>query len=351
MKIWLDVLTPKQILFFHPLAEELTARGHQVKATSRHYREVPPLAEKVGLRLQYIGSHGGPALYDKLKASSERTTALAGIIRNWKPDFALSFSSPECARVSFGLGLKHICINDSPHAESVARLTIPLSGLLLTPWIIPKSAWIKYGIGNQKIIHYRALDPAAWLKRRKAIDVDASDIGVDPSKPTILVRLEERYASYLQSYNGSSTAKLLEQLCALSKFNIVVLCRYELQLQSITEKYGSKFVVPSDIVDGAALISVSDVFVGMGGTMTAEAALLGVPTISAYPGGLIYTEKYLVNKGLLVRPRSITGVVKAVEYLLKDQKRRVWLKNRAKNILGSMDDPIQRIVSVVEGLP
>nr|AIF21719.1 hypothetical protein [uncultured marine thaumarchaeote SAT1000_06_A02] len=36
------------------------------------------------------------------------------------------------------MGIKHICFSDSPHAENVMRLVVPLVQKLLIPWIIPK---------------------------------------------------------------------------------------------------------------------------------------------------------------------------------------------------------------------
>ncbi len=45
----------------------------------------------------------------------------------------------------------------------------------------------------------------------------------------------------------------------------------------------------------------------MGGTMTTEAALIGVPAVSAFQGAELYTEKYLLSKGLLLKARSVDG--------------------------------------------
>ena len=88
---------------------------------------------------------------------------LAEVIKQFGPDVAITFSSPEGSRVAFGLGIRHIGFNDSPHAEAVAKLTIPLTSKLYCPWVIPHSAWSGYGIARKNIVHYRALDPA-WLK-------------------------------------------------------------------------------------------------------------------------------------------------------------------------------------------
>ena len=39
MKIWIDMLTPKQVLFFEPVIKALKERGDEIVVTSRHYRE------------------------------------------------------------------------------------------------------------------------------------------------------------------------------------------------------------------------------------------------------------------------------------------------------------------------
>ena len=57
--------------------------------------------------------------------------------------------------------------------------------------------------------------------------------------------------------------------------------------------------VTEEIVDGKSLLGLSALFIGAGGTMTAEAALQGVPTISIYPKSTI-VEDYLIRNGLVV---------------------------------------------------
>ena len=140
MKIWFDILTPKQIMFFKPAINILQKQGHEVLCTSRNYREANELSRLMGLNLLMIGNHGGSDLFDKLFQSSKRIMELAKIISKFSPNLVISFSSPEASRVSFGLGINHIGFNDSPHAEAVARLTIPLLTKLFSPSVIPISA-------------------------------------------------------------------------------------------------------------------------------------------------------------------------------------------------------------------
>lgn len=59
-------------------------------------------------------------------------------IKEFGPKIAIIFCSPEDSRISFGLGIKHIAFCDSPHAEAVMKLTLPLIQKLLIPSVIPK---------------------------------------------------------------------------------------------------------------------------------------------------------------------------------------------------------------------
>ena len=101
--------------------------------------------------------------------------------------------------MSFGLGIKHYCFNDSPHATAVSKLTVPLADLLFCPWVIPYSAWNRFGIPKTNIVRYKGLDPVAWLKRSasqpcsKPVDM----IYENGNKKNILVRMEESKASLL----------------------------------------------------------------------------------------------------------------------------------------------------------
>jgi predicted glycosyltransferase len=264
---------------------------------------------------------------------------LIPMVRDFKPGVAVSVASTDCARVSFGIRIKHIAVNDSPHSIVAAKLSIPFSHHLFTPWIIPFSAWTRFGIERRDITRYKALDPAAWLKREE-LDTSSS-LDLDRSRPTIVVRLEETYASYMIGKNPLWTGKVLERLRRLEDANVVVLCRYKDQLDEIRAKFGNHFIVP-DVVNGAALLRLSDVFIGMGGTMTTEAALIGIPTISMFQGEGLYTEKYLISKDLLMKTHNLDELARFVEKSLDPDYKKAIAK-KARILLDSMEDPAKVI--------
>jgi uncharacterized protein len=342
LKIWFDILTPKQVMFFKRAVTLLHNSGHEVLCTSRKYREAVELARIKKLDLTFVGSHGGADRYNKLLESARRTYELAEVVKQFGPDVAVTFSSPEGSRVAFGLGIRHIGFNDSPHAEAVAKLTIPLTSKLYCPWVIPHSAWSGYGIARKNIVHYRALDPAAWLKHH---DNDIPEVMQD--KKMILLRLEESKASYIADKKVSATKMIDSFVDELwQSANIVVLCRYEDQIAEVESRYGDKVQVQRDVVDGITLIKSTQLFVGAGGTMTAEAALLGKPTISIAPIQF-YVDKYLVKSGLVKRAINSRSLVRLGMKMISDERYIQTQKKRATRILGRMEDPTETIINAL----
>jgi predicted glycosyltransferase len=342
MRLWFDLITPKQLLFFRPVIEGLRKGGHEVLATSRRYREVEQLASMLGLDLSFAGSRGGKDPVDQFQRSLERMELLLPLVVKFSPDASVSVASADCARISFGLRLKHIAVNDSPHSVVAGKLSLPLSHHVMTPWVIPYSAWSVFGIQRGQISRYRALDPAAWLKRRPRRHVPGADTK-RPERATILVRLEESYAPYLAGSDGSWSERILAKLARdFRGQHLVALCRYDDQLASVREKFGSSYEVPEAVVDGADLIDRSDVFVGMGGTMTTEAALLGVPAVSAFQGAELYTERYLLSKKVLMKARSVEDVSRCVKASLNSAYRENY-RRRARALLDWMEDPAAKV--------
>jgi len=343
MRFWLDLLTPKQVLFFKPVVEDLQGKGHQVLTTSRHYREVEQLASLLGVELTYLGARGGKDVIDQLRASLERMNALLPVVAKFQPNVSVSVASADCARISFGIRCKHVAVSDSPHSVIAGKLSLPFSHHLLTPWIIPYLAWYRFGLQRREITKYRALDPAAWLKREPLHASPESKLV--SGRPTIVVRLEESYAPYMLGTDVTWSDKVLQKLADDFKgCDLIALCRYQDQLERVKARFGDVFQVPEKVMDGAGLIRRSDVFIGMGGTMTTEAALIGVPSISVYQGHGLYTERFLMSSGLLLKTHNLDRLSLMVKKSLKPSYKEHCAR-KAKKVLDSMEDPVEKIVN------
>lgn len=335
-------------MFFKPAVDCLKEQGHDLLCTSRQYREAVELARLKHLHLKIIGRHGGAERYAKLRASADRMYKLAYEVKKFEPRVAISFSSPECARVAFGLGIKHLGFNDSPHATAVTKLTVPLLTRLFCPWVIPISAWQGSGISSSLITMYRALDPAVWIKRNlnTAPTKLNTDSIVDNDRKNVLIRLEELKASYIADRKLSSSLVMIDNLVSKmsQSTNIIILCRYEDQFREVQERYRGKARVIKNVVDGVSLICSVDVFIGAGGTMTTEAALLGKPTISISPFRF-YVEKYLVRSGLAKRASNARDLLLLVRKILQSEVYAKRQKRIAKRMLDNMEDPLLKLHS------
>jgi predicted glycosyltransferase len=353
MKVWLDILTPKQANFLGELNHKLEASGVKTFLTTREYREVNELLQLRGIKATQIGRHGGEKLKDKLVESSNRVSALTKLVAEEEIDAAISFSSPEAARVAFGLKLPHYCVSDSPHAEAVSRLTVPLSLKLFSPWIIPVSAWTRYGIHPRDVVRYRALDPIAWLSHSRGNSKILDSLKLDQSKPIVVVRTPEEYASYLFSRHESIVSNVTDTIAKLVDVNgqssqIVVLPRYETQGQRFERRFGNRIIVPEHVVDAVSLLRCSSVFLGGGGTMTAEAALLGVPVISYYPGEATFVERFLIRYGLVERILDSGRIAQRTSAICKSQDFREFYQKKSARLARSMEDPLRVIVQKIK---
>ena len=340
MKIWIDVLTPKQLLFSESIIEKLSKK-HQFLCTSRRYEEVSKLAKIRNFDLIYVGKHGGIEKRSKLEASIYRMKKLTPLVSKFSPDLTISFCSPEAARISFGLGIKHVAFCDSPHAVAVMKLTLPLIQKLLIPWIIPKKEFSKFGIHQKKIIQYKAIDAFVTIKRKV---IQNNSPLKKLNKKNILIRLEEEEASYISKSN--TIIPIIKKIT--QKFhqdNVIILARYTNQIKKLQKIFGHKVTFLKMSFDGKRLFENCDVFVGSGGTMTAESALLGIPTISynAVPNKI---EEYLVKNNFVKRETDPEKIVYLLERNFKYTNKKN--QNKCRKFLDSMEDPIQQLIQVIK---
>ena len=342
MKIWFDILTPKQYLFFGYFIQKLR-KQHKIVSTSRKYQQVNGIRKFGSINPIIVGKHGGKNNVNKLLASLDRTKLLTNKIEKLNPDLLISFCSPEASRVAFGLGIPHIAFSDSPHAKAVMRLSLPYAAKLLTPWIFPKSDFEGFGINRKNIISYKAIDAGIIIKnyqKNKQKKINAKKI--------IVIRPEESEAAYITK--KSKTVKIIKKI--VDKFpeeQKIVLSRYKGQTENLRKIFGSDICLFSKPVNGKELLNNTDCFIGSGGTMTAEAGLLGIPTISlnTIPNRI---EDFLVKKRIIVRSENPERISKEVYQSLNNLQIIKKRKENAKKIVTTFEDPYQVLLKTMRTL-
>ena len=113
---------------------------------------------------------------------------------------------------------------------------------------------------------------------------------------------------------------------------------------------GTKII--ETVTDGNLLLKLADLFIGAGGTMSAEAALMGKPVISITPINF-YVEKYLIKMRLIKKVKNSSTLTKYIKTILSQlamvknkntinkNSITVNLQDRSLKIISEMEDPIE----------
>ncbi len=352
MKIWLDALSPKQLFLFTSIADKLQKLGYEIWLTSRRYVQLDGLIDTVfrDRNIARVGEWGGGSLEGKLRASVHRTSRLIDQVTSTKPDVCFSSGSPEASRICYGLKIPHILISDTPHSP-VNRLSAPLSEKILTPWVIPKREWIEAGAPRNRITFYKALDPCFWLRDFKPDDEILSELGLE-KHGYIFLRLPETQSSYLRIDDEQLMKFVKSFVDCLDGVKIIVSCRYAGQFEAARNVLkGRNVIVARKLFPGPSITYFSMIFIGGGGTMTQEAALLGVPSISIYPKKLPTVLDFLRRKKLIIHLTDLSKLIEVSKAFLKriDDVRKEW-EDRSEKIWSIMKDPMKVVEEELKAL-
>jgi len=352
MIIWYDAVTSKEPLLFNAIAKELEAAGHEAIFTCRNYDYVASLFFLLDLDVEIFGKHGGGSLFGKLMAGNERITHLANYINGLdkKPDYHISFASPESTRVAFGLGIPSITINDSPHAKAVGKLTIPLSKYLVYSSCIPDDKWFSLGATRDQLEPYEGIDEVAWLQDFEPQKEVLNILGLHIDDSFIVGRPEESSAAYMLDRNMAGQTHLdqiLEKIFETYDGRAVIFPRYESQEKVLKKKFKNRIIVPPRAVDTLSLYYYSELCITGGATMAREAAALGTPSISYYPKPLDVLE-YISDIGIpLHNEYTIESAIQKSLELIDEVEQKHAMRDKTKQILSELESPTTKISTLI----
>jgi predicted glycosyltransferase len=304
------------------IAKRLRACGHDVVLTTRRHPDTTPLAKLLGENFDVVGKYDPTSPLSRLRESAKRQLLFCKMFESNPPDIAISHRSVELCRVAFGLGVHVISTHDTPHAEAVNRLTMPLIDVLVVSKSIPKHRVQGYGIGT--IEQFDGVDEVAWIKGFKP--KKKCNFG----KPLIVVRHQETKAAYALG-ETDLTETLARKLSSLGE--VVFLSRYD-------RRPKKDLIVPKGFVDSASLVAQADLVVGVGGTIQREAALQGTPSIVIPIARRIYVNDYLSKKGF---PIFTVAPSKAIHYARK----LLGKKQNVKDLLAKLENPLDVIQNIL----
>jgi predicted glycosyltransferase len=323
MKIWYDAGTGKQVRYGAAIAKRLRENGHDIVLTTRRHPDTLPIAEFLGERFIVVGRYDPKSLLTRLKNGTLRQLSFCKIFEKNAPDVAISHGSVDQCRVAFGLGKPIILTVDTPYADAVHRLTLPLSKYIIMAEAIQRENLQKYNV-DAEIIGFKGVDEVAWIRDFK------SHTKYDFGKPLIVVRQLEEKAVYAK--NAVDMIALAKKLTQLG--TVVFLSRYH-------RRPVKGLLVPKSFSDSASLVAQGDLFVGAGGTIAREAALQGTPAITVNIFQNQQMNDFLAEKGFPIFKAELAAVPKLAEKLIN-------AKTNVEHLLAKLENPVDVIADAVK---
>jgi len=322
MKIWIDITNSPHVNFFAGMINELQ-RDNEVILSSRPLANTIDLLELNGFNYHIVGKHYGQSKVRKVFGFVVRISQLYRFLKDSPPDVAIShssFYSPVVARL---LGVPSIYLNDNEHAAG-NRISFLFADHVMVPEFLDVSKVERQGARKSKIIPYPGVKEGVYLWDY-APAFDGLTIDNQAGRKVIFVRPEPWTAQYYKGKRNFMDSLLID-LC--EQFKIVLLPRGKVQEDYYLDKRFARITVPGKSISLSQIMAVCDLFIGAGGTMTREAAVLGVPTISIYQDEMLDVDRFLIEKGFMVHQPNLDAkfVVQFLESLERRTPDRELLK-------------------------
>lgn len=291
MNIWLDITNAPHINFFAPIIQELEAQ-HTVVITTRDHSNTIDLLKLEKLPFAIVGSHYGAKSWNKLYGFFHRALALRSYLLDKRIDVAISHSSFYSPFVARLIGCPSIYLNDNEHALGNLPAFLFADKIMIPETLDVHKLGPQWLLGN-KVIQYPGLKEGIYLQSTYA---GRSSHHEESTTPRIYIRPEPWNAQY---YKGNQ--EFLDPLInALAKqFFITILPRGRNQAEHYLAIQSDRVTVITGAMALADIYRDCAVFIGAGGTMTREMAILGVPTISVYQDTLLDVDRYLIQHGFM----------------------------------------------------
>ena len=301
MRVWIDLANSPHPLLFEPVAHLLEDLGHDVVVTARDNAQTVELARIPWPAVEVVGGASPRNRAGKVAALADRVRLLRRFAIRERPNVALSHNSYAQVVAARTLGIPAVTAMDYEH-QPANHVAFRLASVILLPEALRSSEVVKQGATPAKTRYYDGLKEELYLGEFTPDPGVLLRLGLERREGTRLViaRTAPSRAAY-HRFQNTLFLDVLELLEAEDAVHCVVLPRHRDERERLTGIGGGRLIVPQAAVDSRSLMAAADLVVGAGGTMTREAALLGIPTLTLFGGRPAAVDRWLEQQGLLRR--------------------------------------------------
>lgn len=302
MRIWLDADNIPHVHVIRALTREFENRGHSLLFTARKRAFTCELMDYYGFNYTIAGKGSRSSLLGKVTSVLLRAYALARIMRNSGVDVSFGHGSRSLPLASKWLGIPSVTMFDYEWVDT--RVYNRFCNTILLPDVIKKDQCIKAGIDVSRVVFFSGLKEEIYLSERTS-ETDVPEIlGLRKDAIHILFRPPATTAHYHDRKAEEIMKVVFAMLSKVENLQVIYLPRTPGQIEVARKKTGIEMIVPDIVLDGPSLIEASDLVIGGGGTITREAAVLGVPSFSFFTGQEGMVDQSLEKQGKLIHLRE-----------------------------------------------
>jgi len=337
MRVLFDIVHPAQVHFFKNAMWWLQDCGDEVLVTARKKDITIELLKALGIEHTCISRKGSNMLAMGFELAG-RTIRLMKIARKFKPDVMVARVGHSIGIAGKILGVPTVVYDDMEHARLQAAI-----GMTFATYICTGLGYYRdFGGRHERfrgspVLSY--LGPGYFTPDPEPL----RQAGLNPDEPYIFVRTVSWGASHDLGRKGSGQGQLSRIVKRLSGFGRVVISSED-ELQGSLSKYAS----PVGVEQMHNLLAFAKLCLVEGGTMAAEAAVLGVPVVCLGTYDFGYLRALENQYGLIYRPESLDKALERAEELLgKPDLKEIWQSKREK-MLAESDDVVEFQLAMID---
>ena len=310
MKVWIDFSNSPHPLLFAPVARRLDAEGHEVLITARDNAQTIELARERWPTVEVIGGASPRARAAKLQTLGGRIRDLRHWASRARPDVALSHNSYAQIVAARSLRIPAVTAMDFEH-QPANNVAFRLATTVLVPEVLPLDIIRRQGATPAKLVRYPGLKEELYIGDFKPDRAILAKVGVDPRPRIVAVARTPPTRAVYHSSSNPLFEPVLRTVCSQEGVVCVALTRHPEQIAAIEGFALRNCIVPDNAIDSRSLVYVADVMIAAGGTMTREAAIMGIPTWTMFAGKTPAVDVSLERDGVLsrlVRPEQLADL-------------------------------------------
>ena len=336
MKVLITINHPAHVYFFKAIIFSLKQKGHGIKVVATDKEMSFALLEELEIEYHGLGKHKNKII-GKVLNFGKRWFSLFIFCLKFKPDVGMGIADFYVSQVSWVLRFKSIIFTDTDHVVHDPYITFPFADFIITPKCFEKQLGPRH-------VTYDGYHELAYLNSGFEPEAEIiKDLGLSINERFAIIRLVAWNAVHDIGFKGI-IEKSLDELIAFLEPKYKVYISSEKVMDSKYERY--RIRIPFCQIHSA--LYFASIYIGEGGTMASEAAILGTPSIYINELQMGYIKELSHEFKIVFLPKDadeIIGTIKEIE-----KRSDTYYKTIRTKILESKFNTTNFVIEFIEAL-